>query len=145
MRRLAVRRGAADGRPEASGPYALDTLKDDETIARLATGIKRFKLPDEFNPIKIYETIAGDPKTGKDEEALNGLATIFENRRQLDRAAQYLERSRVLHGDGADGWKKKRLDQILEGLGTIRARDHAAGGPGSHGRFPLPQRPPRPF
>ena len=61
----------ADGRPEASGPYALDTLKDDETIARLATGIKRFKLPDEFNPIKIYQAIADDPKTGQGEEALN--------------------------------------------------------------------------
>ena len=110
---------SAQGRPDASGPYALDTLHDDETIARMATGIKRFKLPDEFNPIKIYETIAGDPKTGKDEEALNGLATIFENRRQLDRAAQYLERSRVLHGDANGGWKKQHIDQIREPWGQF--------------------------
>ena len=48
-----------------------DTLKDEETIARLATGVKRFKLPDDFNPIKIFQTIAGDPKTGKGEEALD--------------------------------------------------------------------------
>ena len=61
---------SADGQPEASGPYAVDTLAEDETIARLATGIKRFKMPDEFNPIKIYQTIAADPKTGKGEEAL---------------------------------------------------------------------------
>src|SRR5262249_46216440 len=27
--------GPSDGRPEASGPYALETLSDDETIARL--------------------------------------------------------------------------------------------------------------
>ena len=47
-----------------------DTLKDDETIARLATGIKRFTLPDEFNPIKIYQTIADDPETGHGEDAL---------------------------------------------------------------------------
>ena len=45
-------------------PYASRHLGDDETIARLATGIKRFKLPDEFNPIKIYQTIADEPKTG---------------------------------------------------------------------------------
>ena len=45
-------------RPSA---YALDTLRDDETIARLATGIKRFTLPDEFNPIKIYQEIADEP------------------------------------------------------------------------------------
>ncbi len=126
---------SADGRPEASGPFALDTLKDDETIARLATGIKRFKLPDEFNPIKIYETIADDPKTGQDEEALNGLATIFENRRQLDRAAQYLERSRVLHGDGTDGWKNEAARPDPRGLGPIRASEDPAGGPGSHGRL----------
>ena len=110
---------AAEGHPGASGLYALDTLQDDETIARLATGIKRFKLPDEFNPIKIYQTIAADPKTGKDEEALNGLAAIFENRRQLDRAVQYLERSRVLHGNGNDGWKKKQIDQIVEAWGQF--------------------------
>ena len=47
----------------------LHTLKDDETIARLATGIKRFKLPDEFNWIKIYQTIADDRKTGQGEQA----------------------------------------------------------------------------
>ena len=110
---------SADGRPEASGPYALDSLQDDETIARLATGIRRFKLPVEFNPIKIYQTIADDSQTGKGEEALNGLATLFENRRQFDRAAHYLERSRVLHGDANGGWKKARLDQILKPWGQF--------------------------
>ena len=50
-----ARSDSEDGQPEDSGLYALDTLHDDETIARLATGIKRFKLPDEFNPIKIYQ------------------------------------------------------------------------------------------
>ncbi len=43
-----------DTKKNESGTYALQTLGDDETIARLATGIKRFKLPDEFNYIKIY-------------------------------------------------------------------------------------------
>ena len=123
--------GPVEGRPEASGPYALDTLQDDETIARLATGIKRFKLPDEFNPIKIYQTVAGDPKTGKDEEALNGLATIFENRRQFDRAVVFLERSRVLHGNGNDGWKKKQIDQILEAWGQFEPQMTQPAGRGA--------------
>ena len=108
-----------DGGPDASGPYALNTLTDDETIARLATGIKRFRLPDEFNPIKIYQAIADDPKTGLDETALDTLATIFENRRKLDRAAQYLERNRSLHGNGTDGWRKARIDQILKPWGQF--------------------------
>ncbi len=107
--------------PEASGPYALDTLKDDETIARLATGIKRFTLPDEFNPIKIDLAIADNPKTGHGEEALTALATIFENRRQFDRAADYLKRSRDTYGDKNGGWKTQRLDQILGAWGQFDA------------------------
>ena len=47
---------------------------------------------------------------------------IFENRRQLDRAAQYLEQSRVLHGNGNNGWKKKHLDQILNVWGEFDPR-----------------------
>ena len=31
--------------------------------------INRLTLPDEFNPIKIYQTIAGDPRTGHGEES----------------------------------------------------------------------------
>ena len=121
----------AEGRPGAAGLFALDTLPDDETIARLATGIKRFKLPDEFNPIMIYQSIAGDPKTGKDEEALNGLATIFENRRQFDRAVQYLERSRALHGNGNEGWKKKKIDQFVEAWGQFEPQMTQPAGRGA--------------
>ena len=67
--------GLGGGRPTAvprpPAPMPSDTLKDEETIARLATGVKRFKLPDDLNPIKIFQTIAGDPKTGQGEEALD--------------------------------------------------------------------------
>ena len=111
--------GDSEGLPEASDAAALDTLKDDETTARLATGIKRFKLPDQFNPIKIFETIAADPNTGQGEEALSALATIFENRRQLDRAAEYLMRSREVYGDRNGGWKAQRLNQIKGAWGQF--------------------------
>ncbi len=37
-------------------PFAVHTLTDDETIARLANGVKRFKLPAEFNFMRIYTT-----------------------------------------------------------------------------------------
>jgi len=40
----------------------------------LPNGVKRFKLPDEFNYIKIYQQIAAEPKTGFAEAALNALA-----------------------------------------------------------------------
>ena len=54
-----------------AGPYALETLRDDETIARLATGVKRFTLPDVFNPIKIYQTDRRRPEDGHGEDALD--------------------------------------------------------------------------
>jgi uncharacterized protein YfaS (alpha-2-macroglobulin family) len=122
-----VGEGPADGPPETAGPFALDTLSDDETIARLATGIKRFRLPDEFNFIKIYQAIADNPKTGQGEESLAALASIFEDRRQFDRAADFLKRSRETYGDN-DKIKTQHIDQILGAWGQFEnTGTHPAG------------------
>lgn len=115
-----------DNVEKATAAYSLQSLRDDETTARLATGIKRFSLPDEFNPIKIYQAIAAEPQTGHGEEALNALASIFENRRQFDRSAQYLARSRDLYGDRQNGRKAAHLNQILGAWGQFDG----------HGTFP---------
>ncbi len=115
-------------RSGASSPNAAATLADDETIAGLATGVKRFKLPDEFNPIKIYQAIAVGPKSGHGEEALDNLATIFENRGQLGRAAGYLKRSREVYGEKGDRAKTQRLNQILGAWGEFEGtRPQPAG------------------
>ena len=119
-----------DGRPEDSGALALDELRDEETIARLATGVKRFSLPDEFNPIKIYQSIADDPRTGHGEDALAQLSTIFENRRQLDRAAEYLKKSKDAYGDN-DGLKAQQLAQILGAWGQFEPSMTQPAGPGA--------------
>jgi len=42
------------------GPFAVHTLADNETISRLATGVKRFTLPKEFDFIGIYKQIAAN-------------------------------------------------------------------------------------
>jgi alpha-2-macroglobulin len=78
-----------DSESRESGIFALHTLAEDETIARLATGVKRFKLPDEFNYIKIYQEVANSPDTGRVSDALQQLAQVFENRRQYPKAADY--------------------------------------------------------
>ena len=123
-----IAREPFQGPSEAARPYALETLADDETVAQLATGIKRFKLPDEFNPIKIYQAIAGDPGTGHGEEALNILASIFVKRGQLDRVADYLKRSLEVYGEKDDRWKTKQLNQILGAWGEFAAaRPQPAG------------------
>ena len=77
---------------QTSSTWSLDTLGEDETMARLATGIKRFKLPPEFNFVSIYRQIVEDPATGHGDDALQHLAHIFENRRQYDKAADFWRR-----------------------------------------------------
>ena len=79
-----------------AGTFALHTLADNETIARLATGIKRFSLADEQNAIKLFEQAAeaareleGDAYFTRWESAISSLANIYENRRQYPRAAEY--------------------------------------------------------
>jgi len=110
-----------DTQKDESGTYALHTLKENETIARLATGIKRFELPDEFNFIKIYQQIADDPKTGHGDTSLEQLAQIFENRRQYPQAADYWKRL-LKEYPGDDNRRRNwqdRLDQIVGNWGRF--------------------------
>jgi uncharacterized protein YfaS (alpha-2-macroglobulin family) len=127
IRGTGIDEGPTEGPAETSGPYALDTLADDETIARLAAGIKRFKLPDEFNFIKVYSAIADHARSADAEEALARLASIFEDRRQFDRAADLLKRSRDAYGDPNKN-KAQQIDQILGAWGQFEAaRTQPAG------------------
>ncbi|MCE9545631.1 MAG: alpha-2-macroglobulin, partial [Planctomycetia bacterium] len=93
---------------DESGTYALHTLTDDETIARLATGIKRFKLPDEFNFIKICQQVAENAKSPQGQQALATLADSFTNRRQYPRAADYWRQSIARYHIG-----NEQLQQII--------------------------------
>lgn len=71
-----------DQQGKASGTYAIHTLADDETIAHLAVGVRRFKLPGEFNFIRIFKEI----------NEHHTLARIYENRRQYGKAAEFYKR-----------------------------------------------------
>ena len=93
----------------AEGPFTLHTLAENESIARLATGIKRFKMPDDANFVLLY----------KELNAWTNLAQLFENRRQYPKAAYY--------------WKKAgyndNVDQILGNWGQFhQSGTHPAGG-----------------
>ena len=104
---------------EANGPYAVETLKDDETIARLATGIKRFPLPDEFNFLHIYRDVAASGKKLEAQRALTTLAGIYENRRQYPRAAELWQECIRRFGPGDRGEHQQRLDQIVGNWGRF--------------------------
>lgn len=110
--------GPESDRVDESGPYELQTLADTETIARLATGVKRFTLPDEFNYIRIFQQVADSGKSSYGEQALGALAQIFQNRRQYDRAVTYLRRSIEEYGDPSS-WKQNQIDQILGNWGQF--------------------------
>jgi uncharacterized protein YfaS (alpha-2-macroglobulin family) len=87
---------------DAKGPratWALHTLGEDETMARLATGIQRFKLPDEFNPIRVFQELEAHARLGQ----------IFEDRRQYPKAAEHWRRA------GQQG----HVDQIVKPWGAF--------------------------
>jgi uncharacterized protein YfaS (alpha-2-macroglobulin family)/tetratricopeptide (TPR) repeat protein len=104
-----------DTRKDTSGTYDLHTLGEDETIARLATGVRRFKLPEEFNYLKVFQQVA-QSKSPQATQALVQLAHAFENRRQYPKAADYWRK--VIERDPSPHFKD-RLDQITGAWGQF--------------------------
>ncbi|MFA6568893.1 MAG: MG2 domain-containing protein, partial [Victivallales bacterium] len=102
---------------EESGLFAVHTLSENETIAKLATGIKRFKLPDEFNYMMIYRKILAD-NSGYSSLAIDQLVQIFTDRRQYVKAADYLKESIKRFGD-QNSYKKNQLEQIVGNWGQF--------------------------
>ncbi|MBU0755292.1 MAG: alpha-2-macroglobulin, partial [Planctomycetes bacterium] len=104
-----------------NGVYTLHTLGEDETLARLANGIKRFKLPEEFNFIKIYREVGHSHKSNLSEGCLENLAYIFENRRQYTKAAECWEECIEHYNTNKNQLKhrKERLNQIRGNFGEF--------------------------
>ena len=110
-----------DSTEDESGTYALHTLGENETIARLATGIKRFQLPDEHNFIKLFKEIARPQgRSGYEEGSLYQLAQLFENRRQYPRAAEVYRQLLTISKNNR--WNaKQRLAQITDNWGRFES------------------------
>ena len=104
---------------DESGTYALDTLKDSETIAKLATGIKRFEIPEEFNPIAIWKDLAGGPKSAWGEAALDRLVNVYQDRRQYVTAAATLKKLIETYGPGVGDHRRAALKQITGNWGRF--------------------------
>lgn len=104
---------------QRTGTYQLDTLADDETMANLASGIKRFELPDDYDFIKLYRAIVDEPRFGYAETALSNLASTFTNRRQYEKAADQWRESIRIYGDDSRQSKQKQLDQIIKSWGMF--------------------------
>ncbi|MGN6546242.1 MAG: alpha-2-macroglobulin family protein, partial [Aureliella sp.] len=119
-----------DGKIEdaQSGILAVHTLGENETIAKLASGIRRFELPEDLNPIRIYQRVA-DGKGSTAESAHTQLVSIFMNRRQYSKAAELLRQSIERFGDG-NGDKQRQLENIVKPRGSF---DPVAAQPAGQG------------
>ncbi len=95
------------------GIAEIHTLGENETVAKLASGIKRFNLTDEFNPIRQYEMLAKSDAREYAEPALSSLYYTFLNRRQYSKAAQWISESIQRFGDDAQSSKKNQLESIV--------------------------------
>ena len=101
-----------DDDQDDSGPFAVHTLGDDETIAKLATGVRRLRLPDEFNDLKIFQEIF---RRGNDSYARNAgdvIAHTYEDRRQYVKAAAAWKEALNRFGD--ENHRQQRIDQIVK-------------------------------
>ncbi|MDR0521839.1 MAG: hypothetical protein LBH00_08330 [Planctomycetaceae bacterium] len=104
----------------------LNTLTDDETVAKLAGGIKRWTLPDEFNYIKLYQQV-GDAKS------LECLAEIALNRQQYPKAAKYYKTliAKFPSAASRQGWEQgwgHALQQITGNWGRFEREGSAVRG-----------------
>jgi len=100
-----------------AGAYAVHTLTDSETIAKLATGVGRFHLPAAHNYIRLFEEVARLPDQGYADDALAALARIYENRRQYDRAVPYWKKYGSYNRREAD----QHIAQIVDNWGRFES------------------------
>ncbi|MEM7261824.1 MAG: alpha-2-macroglobulin, partial [Planctomycetota bacterium] len=107
--------GISQDPEDESGPFAVHTLEDHETVAKLANGVRRFDLPDEFNPLKIFRSIR-DQGTDSNTQgmAADRVASIYENRRQYPKAA---DAWRLAMEFGKNDYRAQRLDSIVGNWG----------------------------
>lgn len=124
---------SGDKSKEAAGTWELHTLKDNETIAKLASGVKRFELPDDQNFIKLFEEAYS---LGTDDEKVSAgtaLANVYSNRRIYPKSVEwwnklltdlplYNERTR-------ESWKNA-YEQIVKNWGRFEATSSKSAGKG---------------
>ena len=118
------------GKRGKTGTWELHTLTDSETIAKLATGVTRFTLPEGFRYLDIYREVAAG--TGDDaQQAADRIASIHENRRQYVTAAKDWQEAIKRFGPGRHEYRKKRLAQIVEPWGRFEPTKTDPAGAGA--------------
>lgn len=123
-------RETEDDTKAESGIWELHTLSDEESIAKLANGIRRFKLPDEFNYIKIWRSITENPRGPYVRDAYQNIAQNYEDRRQFPQAAEAWKEAieKGPNDRAAKAHCQDRLNQIVGNWGMIEMPNSLSAG-----------------
>ncbi|MEO5913662.1 MAG: MG2 domain-containing protein [Luteolibacter sp.] len=110
----------------AKGILEMDTLAEDECLAKTSDGVRRFKLSAEYHFIALYRSILDNKLVGG--TAGDALTEAFLNRRQYDKAREVLEQTIAKFGPGDGNSRKKLLQQIIGNWGRFEPAETVAAG-----------------
>lgn len=96
---------------ERDGMLQVSSLKEEETIAKLANGVKRFTLREDYRYIPRLRELMRSGKGNSQSSAGDILVRSLMDRNQLVAAAETLEEVIRLHGD-SNGGRPALLKQI---------------------------------
>ncbi len=105
----------------AKGLLEMDTLEEDECLAKTSDGVRRFKLPAEHHFIALYRAVVEDADLGA--QAADALVDVFLNRRQFDKAKTVLEQRIEKFGTGPQDSRQALLDQIVGNWGRFEVAE----------------------
>lgn len=105
--------GATDGddAPKSATEWNAHKLPDTETIAKLTTGVRRFALPDEFNPIVVLKNVIAR-KDASRRQAIELLVNERMNRHQYPQAAELIREIIAMASGDDRKYQQDRLKQI---------------------------------
>ena len=98
----------------AKGILEVETLAEDEVLAKTSDGVRRFKLPAEHHFIALYRSLLNE-----NPDAGDALTQVFLNRRQRDKARELLEKTLAKHGPSPNKNREKLLKQITGNWGRF--------------------------
>ena len=109
--------GQAQGPDESKGILEAHTLKETESLAKLASGVRRFELREDYQYIpllrRLYEAEGGNASAG------DMLVQVFLDRRQYVQAAKELQAVIAKHGTGHEKARTKQMEQIVGDWGRF--------------------------
>ncbi|NQX02462.1 hypothetical protein HQ447_17525, partial [bacterium] len=108
---------------DAKGILEMDTLAEDECLAKTSDGVRRFKLPADQHFIALYRSIMD-----ANENAGDALVQVFLNRRQYAKAREVLQQTIAKHGPGTNDRRKKLLAQITGNWGRFEPAETVPAG-----------------